>query len=100
MSTVQVNTCVVCVEPRGNQEFGIWDMYDGESSGAYLYLVHTDKTTLESAVDGEDLASEHLETDERSDSEYLDLWEKRVTKAGIKFDRLPDKSLSIYSTLY
>jgi hypothetical protein len=91
------NVCVVCLDPRGSQDLSIDDLQMGKEWGTYLYLVHTNLDTLEVEIDMEWIA-ENYDRD-TGDEGYCQLFETKLSEAGIVFSRLPDQCFGIYSTL-
>jgi hypothetical protein len=92
------SVCIVCLDPRGNQEFCVDDIEMGSVNGTYLYLVHTSREHLSESVDNEVLGGRYDYED--GDEAYCELFESMCERAGIQVTRLPDKCFEIYSTLY
>jgi hypothetical protein len=101
------NVSIVALEPWGNQDFDIDDIYYGAKTGVWLYLVYCRRDEI--PFDMEELLDEcrklnniDIETSREveTDEQYRTTFEMMLDAAGIKWDRLPDQCFTIYSTLF
>lgn len=100
------NVSIVALEPWGNQDFCVADVYYGAKNGVWLYLVHCKRDEL--PFDMEELLSEcrilnniDIENNEvETDEQYCRTFETMLDAAGIEWSRLPDQCFTVYSTLY
>lgn len=99
-------SCVVALEPNGNQELDVSSLIYSIESEISWYIVNISQEELSEAVKIEDVNAKHSELMDEADNFsdwqelYTKVWEEMVTKAGYKFIKLTGDPFLLYSTLY